>query len=80
MGDLTHADLVVLERLNTTGAATITDLAVRLRDLPDRIEPTLKKFQGEGLVEMTPIGGKYDGEVYRISNKGRRFLQFVHSS
>ena len=79
MNDLTNADLAVLERLNKAGAATLTDLAVRLRDLPETVEPKLKKFVGNGFVEVKNIGGKFDGELYRVSDKGRKVLRLLQT-
>jgi len=79
MIELNNDELGILEQLSKTGAATVTDLAVRLRDLPEEIEPTLKQFQAKGLVEVTTIGDKYDHEVYRVSDRGRRVMQFLQT-
>ncbi len=80
MNDLTNDELTILKRLDKTGAATLTDLAVGLRDLPEKVGPKLTKFKAKGFVEVKDIDGKYDREVYRVSDKGRRFLQLLQNS
>ncbi len=72
-----ETDWPVLERLNETGAATATDLAVRLRKMTEVIAPKLKEFQAKGLVEATPLEGVDREEIYRVSDKGRKVLRLV---
>ena len=79
MNELTKDELAVLMRLDKTGAATLTDLAVRLRDLPEKLAPKLTKFKAKGFVEVKTFGGKYDHEVFRVSDKGRRLLQLFQT-
>ena len=74
----TADDWALLERLVETGAGTATDLAVRLRVMPEVIEPKLKEFSHFELVEAKPFSGKYEEAIYRISDKGRRVLRLVH--
>ena len=74
----TETDREILERLSETGAATATDLAVRLRVMPEEIEPKLQEFSAKELVEVTPFGGKYEKAIYRISDRGRRVLKLFH--
>jgi len=74
-----EGDWTILERLGERGAATPTELAVRLRGMTETIEPKLKEFQEKGLVEATPFEGEYDHEVFRISDRGRKVLRLVHA-
>ncbi len=82
MDQLTPSQLKILERLNEAGAATISDLAARLRTLPEQIEPEFKSLWNSGLIETSPMASGlpvwYSKEIYRISDKGHQVLRFAH--
>ena len=76
--DFTDDDWLVLEKLNEVGAATSTDLAVRLRRMPEIVTPRLSGFLEKGLVEARRIDPGHDGEVFYVSDQGRKILGMVH--
>jgi hypothetical protein len=71
-------DLGLLEKLNEVGAATVTGLAVRVRQLPEKVQPLLNEFRKHGLVEVTQIDQERDNELFRVSDRGRKVLRLVN--
>jgi DNA-binding MarR family transcriptional regulator len=72
---LTDTDWAILQSLRDKGAATATDVAVRLRAMPNDVLPDLKTIVNKGLVEVEPIAGTFDREVYRVSDTGHAVLR-----
>jgi hypothetical protein len=80
MRDLDDFEMRVLDTLSDTGAAVPTDLAVRMREMPEKVIPALRSLLGRELVEVLRVKSGYDSEVYRISDKGRRMLKLARMS
>lgn len=83
MSVLTQTQRRILERLNTAGAATLTDLAVRLRTMPESIEADFNSLRERGLIEtLTATSGLsaaawYNSQIHRVSDKGREALRLT---
>jgi DNA-binding MarR family transcriptional regulator len=70
-------DWLLLEKLNEVGAGTLTDLAVRLRTMPESVAPRLAEFHEAGLVDSQQIADGFENELYRVSDKGRLVLRLL---
>ena len=73
--DLSEEDLAVLKGLLSTGAATPTDLAVRMGRVSEDLEPRLQKLRAKGLVVATERPAGLEREIYRVSRIGQSLLQ-----
>ena len=73
--DLSEDDLIVLKGLLATGAATPTDLAVRMGRVSEDLEPRLKKLRTKGLVEAQERPAGLEREIYRVSRVGQSLLR-----
>ena len=76
LADLSEDDLVILKGLRSVGAATPTDLAVRMGRMTEEVEPLLKKLRARGLVVAIPRESGYEREIFRVSPSG---LSLLHS-
>ena len=74
LADLSEDDLTILKGLLDTGAATPTDLAVRLRRMTEDVEPHLKKLRTKGLVDVKERDAGIEREIYRVSRSGQSLL------
>lgn len=78
MNDLTPSQWQILERLTEAGAATLTDLAVRMRTMPEQIEADVQILREKKLAETAPFTSgltmRYLSDIYRVTDKGRRLL------
>lgn len=72
--DLSEDDLIVLKGLLGAGAATPTDLAVRLGRIFEDLEPRLKKLQSKGLVAVTERRSGMEREIFRASRTAQTLL------
>jgi DNA-binding MarR family transcriptional regulator len=75
---LTDKDKAILSLLRTTGAATATEIAVRLRVLPSDVRPTLKALAERGFLETARIPGNFDHVVYRLSDEGHSTMRLPY--
>ena len=72
--NLSEEDVVILKGLLSTGAATPTDLAVRMGRKTSDVEPHLKKLRKRGLVDVKQRSG-HEREIYRVSRSGQSLLR-----
>lgn len=70
LSDLTQDDLDVLKGLSSIGAATPTDLAVRLGRMTEDLAPRLQALHSKGLVMVIERESGLEREIYRVSPSG----------
>lgn len=73
--NLSEEDIGVLRGLMAIGAATPTDLAVRMGRMTGDVEPHLKKLQTKGLVDVKTRHSGHEREIYRVSRSGHSLLR-----